>query len=171
MPDLITHVSMAHLILRGIDSLQRRLSFFQSDAIWLYYLGTILQDLLTRPVNILFPSAIHWTIFLHTPLAMTVVHLMLVMLFEGSKRQTAFLYLTSGSAIHFLVDALQKQVIGNNFWLYPLSWHNFSLKLFWAHEFMAVLPYLVSMIIVLETVLLWRPKMKNKIALTTKSRH
>lgn len=153
MPDLITHVSLAHILIRGFHAFKRTSLKFHAPEIWLFYMGTMLPDLLTRPVYILFPAAKHWTVFLHTPLAMLMVTLILTLCFEERTRARVFSYLASGALIHFLADALQKQVIGNNFWFFPFSWHNFSLNLIWAHEFMVVLPVVLGSIVFMEAMI------------------
>ncbi|MFC1718855.1 hypothetical protein ACFL6S_34705 [Candidatus Poribacteria bacterium] len=69
MPDLVTHISAAYLVRRGTKSIA------QAGA--LFYLGVILPDLLTRPVNILLPPLYWFVMPLHTPLALTMVCLLL----------------------------------------------------------------------------------------------
>ncbi len=69
MPELVTHISAAYIVSRGTKSITQTAALF--------YLGAILPDLLTRPVNILLPPLYWFVRPLHTPLALTMVCLLL----------------------------------------------------------------------------------------------
>jgi len=148
MPDLITHITISHLIRRPFDLLSsaQPLSSVHS----LFYLGTLLPDLLTRPWYILFPVTRDWTVFFHTPFGMLITSGFLALLFSPSLRRSVFLHLICGAGLHFLLDSLQKQITGNNFWLFPFSYANYSLGLAWAEEFMYYIPLWIMLVVLLE---------------------
>ncbi len=149
MPDLITHTAVAHLLARSFSSY--RYSIKRWDLHFLFLLGTMLPDLLTRSFYILFPSLFHWIIFFHTPIAMLIVSWMAAALFTVTRRRAVFISLYSGALLHFLLDALQKQIIGNNFWLYPISWFNFSIGIAWPGEIMHFIPLWLVAVLLLES--------------------
>jgi len=148
MPDLITHSIFNHIVRRFYDIKKNHSPF--SGVIIFFYLGTILPDILTRPVYIIFPETHDYIIFLHTPAAIFFFSLLLVQFLNDNIRKAAFINIIAGSYLHFILDALQKQVTGNNFWLFPVSWHNFGYGLFWASQYLSFLPVSIFILIVLE---------------------
>ena len=149
MPDLITHVALSHLVIRPFDL---GASNSKPFSIWiLFYLGTMLPDLLTRPWYILFPVTKDWTLVFHTPLGMLITSGCIALLFTPHLRKSAFLNLIGGGGLHFLLDSLQKQIYGNNFWLFPLSYKNFEIGIAWAEDFLNLIPLWILLIALLES--------------------
>ncbi len=159
MPDLITHITFSHLIRRPLDLLPSARSFASVHS--LFYLGTLLPDLLTRPWYILFPVTRDWTVFFHTPFGMLITAGFLSLLFSPQLRKNAFLNLICGAGFHFLLDSFQKQVTGNNFWLFPFSYKNFGLGLAWAEDFLNFIPLWIGLVILLE-LWLWKRRENNR---------
>ncbi len=148
MPDLITHTLVSHLLRRPLD--WRSASRPWQGLRPLFYLGVLLPDILTRPFYIIFPVTKTWTIFLHTPAGALLACLLLTRLLREDLRRSAFFWIAGGALTHFALDALQKQVTGNNFWLFPFSWKNFSLPLLRPEDFMALIPLFLGLTLVLE---------------------
>ena len=148
MPDLITHVTLSHVLRRLFDLAngQKPVNHFRI----LFYIGTVLPDVLTRPFYIILPINIDWTVALHTPLGALLSCSIFALLFEVKIRKIAFLNLTGGAGIHFLLDSLQKQVSGDNFWLFPLSYKDFSFGLMWAGDIIPLIPLWIGLVIMLE---------------------
>ncbi len=147
MPDLITHVAASHLIRRGVEFSRRRpipLHFCT-----LFYLGTILPDILTRPFYILFPATHDWTIAFHTPVGMLFTTGFLAMFF-GRDRRNIFIALFTGAMGHFIVDTLQKKVTGNDFWLFPFSWKSVGWGVVWADDLIPYIPIWIGIILLIE---------------------
>lgn len=149
MPDLITHVALSHLVIRPFDL--RASNPEQFSIRILFYLGTVLPDLLTRPWYILFPVTKDWTLVFHTPLGMLITSGCIALLFTPRLRKSAFLNLIGGGSLHFLLDSLQKQIYGNNFWLFPLSYKNFEIGIAWAEDFLNLIPLWILLIALLES--------------------
>jgi len=148
MPDLITHVAVSHLIRRPYELAKHKVGLpFRS----LFYLGTILPDILTRPFYIIFPATYNWTFPFHTLLGMGLTTLLLSQFFDAAIRKRAFINLAGGATLHFIVDALQIQIHGNNFWLFPFSWKNFSYGLATAGQMIEYIPYWIIGIIIFES--------------------
>ena len=168
MPDLVTHVTVAHLfrLLRGRIRNHRDIGM----NLLLFYWGTILPDLLTRPLYILFPETHHWLLPFHTPLGMGVFSLMIAVLFPVNLRRSAFLNLFGGAMFHFFMDLLQKQVIGNHFWLFPFSWSSRGLGLAWPHEIMKLIPIWIILIILLDGERGWKSIKKTSNHISTHKR-
>lgn len=148
MPDLITHVAVSHLIKRPFE-----LRYTEKQMVpfrILFYLGIVLPDILTRPWYILFPVTEDWTVFFHTPLGMLLIISLISLFLEPSLRRKAFINLSAGVGFHFLLDALQKQVTGNNYWLFPFSWKNFGYGIMWADEFMDLIPVWIGLVVLME---------------------
>lgn len=157
MPDLITHVALSHLVRRPFDLTQK--ADTTAPFRFLFYLGTILPDILTRPWYILFPVSHDWTVFFHTPAGMLVTTGLLALFFESALRKKAFISISAGAGIHFLLDALQKKITGNDFWLFPFSWKSIGWGIAWADEFMDLVPLWIGLAAVLEIfVYFWERK-------------
>ena len=157
MPDLITHVAIAHIIKRGSE-----FTFFQERSAAfrvLFYLGTILPDILTRPFYIIFPATHAWTFPFHTPFGMFVICTLIAQFFEKAIRKQALISLMTGALLHFLLDFWQKQIIGGYRWLFPFSWKTVGIGCFWADEIIPLIPVWILAVIVIEScILCWNKK-------------
>jgi len=156
MPDLVTHTAVAHLLRRSIDL--KKYSRADSRLRVLFYLGTILPDILTRPWYILFPSTHDWTLPFHTPIGALLICALLALFFESRLQKRAFAWLASGTVLHFLLDGLQRQVVDNNLWLYPFSWKDFGYGFLWAGEIMRFIPVTLGLVVLLEIGMAFRRK-------------
>ena len=145
MPDLITHVALAHVIKRPFD-LKKSHTPFRA----LLYLGTILPDVLSRPFYILFPNTYDQIVFFHTPVGMLLTISLLVLFFEPAIRKGAFINLTAGAGLHFLLDAFQIQTSGNNYWLFPFTYTNFGYGLFQAGDLIPFIPLWIGLVAAME---------------------
>lgn len=150
MPDLVTHYAVAHLA--------GRRCWRPVTAIFL--LGTLLPDLLTRPIYILLPQT-YWLVMpLHTPLGILIVNWMMAILFHPDDRRRIFVALAGGAILHFALDALQRHLIAGYFWLWPFSWWTTERGLFWPEDSLLVAPTLAVLVAVLEIALYfkWRTR-------------
>jgi hypothetical protein len=130
MPDLLTHLCAAQLLRRGL--LARRFPLFA--------LGTILPDIISRPIHILFPSAYPFVQPLHSPAVCAVYCALVSLLFVPPIRREAFACLLAGAALHLALDACQRQVGPEYLWLFPFSWRPGSIGLFWPEQALFLLP-------------------------------
>lgn len=159
VPDLITHISAAHLLRRGYEA---RYGYFTSKYMVLFYLGSILPDLIARPATILFPQT--WILWLtmpaHSPIGCLIISYIIVLLCKENFRNICFKFLAFGCIIHFALDIMQKHVLNGSYYLlFPLSWFVFNIPLFWPSDsVIAVIPLLL-LILCIELVRL----MKNDI--------
>jgi hypothetical protein len=80
---------------------------------------------------------------LHTPIGTIFVCLALVQLFHRAFRMDAFKWLYGGCLGHFALDLLQATINGYGptlepldgyHWLYPLSWFDFQIGVFWTED-------------------------------------
>jgi len=159
MPDLITHVAISHLVRRPYELTRRNRDMMPFRS--LFYLGTILPDILTRPFYILFPATYNWTFPFHTFLGIVLTILLISQFFDTSIRKRAFLNLTGGMGLHFLADGLQVQLHGNNFWLFPFSWKNFSYGIATAGQMIEYIPFWIIGIILFEVIIYWIQKSRQ----------
>lgn len=147
MPDLITHVAASHLLYRFAEIIkQRKISV---SLISLFVLGTILPDILTRPLYIIFPVTHDWTIAFHTPMGMLLTTGFIAMWFK-QQRKSIFITLFSGAMCHFILDACQKKVADNDFWFFPFSWKSYHWGIFWADDVILYIPFWIAIIMVFE---------------------
>jgi hypothetical protein len=162
MPDLITHVAVAHLIKRPFEVTypSKDLTRFRI----FFYLGVMLPDLLSRPWYILFPRIQDWVTAFLTPFGALLACGFIALLFEKPLRFGAFRFLLSGSALHFALDCLQKQVVGNNFWLFPFSWKTFGIGLFWTGDAIPFIPLWVALVLLMEGILYFKKRRSRRLA-------
>ncbi len=140
MPDLITHYAVAHLIGRR----------WWRPAISLCLLGTLLPDLLTRPVYILWPQT-YWLVMpLHTPMGILIASWLVTLLFRREDRRVVFVAVLLGALLHFALDALQRHLAVGYFWLWPFSWWTTERGLFWPEESLILAPWLALGVVLLE---------------------
>ena len=151
MPDLITHTAIARL-LSGPFEFRNRSPHRLPLGIFLY-IGVMLPDLMSRPWYILSPSVHDWVVAFHTPFGMLTACAFAALFFERSLRAGVFGRLFLGTVLHFAVDCLQKQVTGNNYWLFPFSWKNFGVGLFWADDAIPFVPVWIALVLLMEVIL------------------
>lgn len=148
MPDLITHVAFTHIASRpfiwGTQSLSSNACRI------LVYLGTLLPDILTRPFYILFPISNNFFTPIHTPFGMFIVTFIIILFFESQIRLQSYLFLNFGVFLHFLLDATQKKIIGNNFWLFPFSLKDFHWEILWADDYVNYIPQTIMIVLTFE---------------------
>jgi len=160
MPDLVTHMAFSHLMIRGFELTKNRPRFGSFRT--LFYMGTILPDLLTRPWYILFTDTHDWTVAMHTPVGAVLVCAILSLLFEASLQKPAFLFLTGGAMSHFLLDAFQKQLIYNNYWFFPLSWKAVGWGIAGAGTIVEWIPVWLGIVLIFEVSVWTIQKIKNR---------
>jgi len=160
MPDLITHVAVSHLIKRPFElkSAEKSATAFRI----IFYFGTVLPDILTRPFYILFPAIYNWVIFFHTPAGTILASAFVALFFETTIRKKVFINLVTGAGLHLFMDALQKQISGNNFWLFPFSWKDFGFGIAWPGEIMYFIPLWLALVILMEMWIYFWGKKTNK---------
>ena len=140
MPDLITHCSVAYLF-----------KWIFRDKLALFVLGTILPDLLTRGLFLIFPFLVPFLTPLHTPLVLIFVCYFLCLFFQESIRKGVFVALLSGSYLHLLLDLFQIHIGKEEYiWFYPFSWKSYEIGLFWPETSVLTIPLWLILILVLE---------------------
>lgn len=153
MPDLVTHMAVAHLLKKPL-----RVSKFEA----VFFAGTVLPDVLTRPFSIIMPGS-YWFVYpLHTPLVLVLVCLLISYFFEQGIRRAIFLALLTGVFLHLVLDLFQKHLVGVNYWLFPFSDLNVEIGLFWQDDSIYAIPLLLALIIILESRLLMKRKGEHK---------
>ena len=141
MPDLLTHYTAAYFLT------PKRL--FPRHRV-LVYLGTILPDVITRPIYILMPSLERYTVAIHTPVFMLIFCLLLSEFFQSPKSAKVRAFLLFGVGLHFFLDFFQRHFIGGYYWLFPFSWDYFEIGLFWPETPLLLSPLWLLMIAVSE---------------------
>ncbi|MFH1941821.1 MAG: metal-dependent hydrolase [bacterium] len=148
MPDLVTHIAFSHLVRRPFEIKQSGKSHLPFRI--LLYLGTILPDITTRSLYIVFPSTHDWTYPLHTPVGALVLCGIIALLFESSLRKKAFANLSTGAGLHFVLDSFQKQLIGGYPWLFPFSWKPIGIGLLWSDDILQYFPVWIAVVVIVE---------------------
>jgi hypothetical protein len=110
MPDLLTHVAIAY----GVQRCSSKL--FSTS--W-FLVGTILPDVMTRPFNILFPSASWFFMPFHTPAGLLLVSSLISEFFPAFMRRLVFLSLIGGASLHLFLDLFQRHS-GGGYYLFPV---------------------------------------------------
>lgn len=143
MPDLVTHTFSAYLL--GYHRVLR-------DVRWLFYFAVLLPDLITRPIYILRPQWLDFTVAMHTPIFMVFVCLLLAELFDETLRKPARRALLAGCGLHFLLDLLQRHLASGYFWLFPFSWKSFEVGLFWPEATLPLVPVWILAMVCFEVI-------------------
>ncbi|MBN2410411.1 metal-dependent hydrolase [candidate division KSB1 bacterium] len=141
MPDLLTHYTAAYFLTRSSAFLRFRAVF---------YFGTILPDIISRPVYILFPKLAVYTVAMHTPVFLFILCLFLTELFHKEIKENVRNYLFMGVLLHLILDLLQKHHVGGYFWFFPFSWKTFEIGLFWPDTPLQLTPVWISLILMTE---------------------
>ena len=131
MPDLLTHLALAEGVRQGIRP--------EAQTSWLL-IGTVLPDILTRPVYITFPSTVWFVMPLHTPLGLLLVCTFISRCVSPPQRQQVFNHLAVGAALHLLLDICQKHMGGGYALLFPFSWSSFEIGLVWPETSLYLTP-------------------------------
>ena len=150
MPDLLSHLLSARIAGTALRSNRRG---------WLVMLlfGALLPDLLTRPFYILWPATYWFVNPLHTPVGIFLTCLALSEFFIPAQRNVAFVMLLAGSALHLLLDLLQKHEHGGYALLFPFSWDRLEFGLFWPEQTLWGLPFWL----LVYGLILWRNKYRK----------
>jgi hypothetical protein len=141
MPDLVTHTAAAYF-------LSRHQSFERFRV--LFYLGTILPDILARPVHILFPQLYSYSIAIHTPIFLLVFTFLFAEFMHPSIKKETLKYLSAGILLHFFLDLFQKHIDAGYYWLFPFSWTSFEIGLFWPELPVSLIPLWCALVVVTE---------------------
>lgn len=144
MPDLVTHTAVAYL-------LSNHKRFFRFRAF--FYFGTILPDIITRPVYILKPEYFQYTTGLHSPVFIFVFILFISELFRNECRGYVRIYMLSGALLHFILDAFQRHLVGGYYFLFPFSFSTYNWGLFWPETAVQLFPFWIASIAIIEIII------------------
>ncbi|MBN2357032.1 hypothetical protein JXO59_13025 [candidate division KSB1 bacterium] len=150
MPELVTHAFSAYFL--GYHRWFRPVR-------WIFYFAVLLPDLLSRPLYILRPQWVGYTVAVHTPIFAFGVCLLLAELFAASIRNRVRWALLSGCALHFLLDLFQRHLESGYIWLFPFSWESFEIGLFWPEAPLRLVPIWIGLMILFE--LIWWQRQKR----------
>ncbi|MDZ7315953.1 MAG: zinc dependent phospholipase C family protein [candidate division KSB1 bacterium] len=143
MPDLITHAVSVYPFCK--------LRHFKRYRLFLL-IGVLLPDLLGRPIHILFPRLMPYTLAVHTPVFMIVFILLLAEFFEKGERALVIKFTAAGVLCHFILDMLQRHIGSGYFWFFPFSWKSFEWGLFWPEDSIKWIPLWLILILAAEAV-------------------
>lgn len=150
MPDVGTHVVSAYLLGNRLKA--KKLAIFLA--------GSIVPDLLTRTFYLFVSGQVYYYVYpLHTPFGLFFAALLCAQFFR--KRLLFFKWFSLGILFHLFLDLLQKKIYPDGYsWLFPFSAQSFHIPLFWPHESLFILPFLLipACIIVLIKKIKRKPK-------------
>ncbi len=140
MPGLATHVLAAYLV-RGAAGIR---------PLALFLLGTMLPDILSRPLFFVIPGLYWFTKPFHSVFVAVLVCLLFSYFFPEEGRRQAFKILLAGALLHLFLDLLQISIYPGYRWFFPFSAYSFSLGLFWPEEALLALPFLALASLILR---------------------
>jgi hypothetical protein len=149
MPDLITHSALHYALSRS-----QRFDRFRI----IFYVGTVLPDILSRPIYIINPFLYPYTVAIHTPVFMVLFCFLMAEFFVISIRKPVRLYLLAGVFLHFGLDFFQRHIESGYLWLFPFSWQTFEIGLFWPETPLMLTPVWVGMVAVMEGLRFWQKR-------------
>jgi hypothetical protein len=165
MPELLGHIAAAR-IARAVPPLSHLMKneagLVDGHRTALYYLGTILPDLLTRPFTILYPPSRAYVAPLHSPFCCVLASVVLARAFAPPLRARAFKLLAVGAIFHQLLDLIQKQIGDGYCIFFPFSAHGPTAGLLWPDQTLWLSPALVLVALALA----WRER-KNEVRSNT----
>lgn len=135
MPDLATHTVLGYFLV---------CRWAPGPTAFLFLIGNMLPDLLTRPFYIFFPDAYWWVYPFHTPAGILVFNWGASGLFCSRDRFAVFWTLTAGALAHFGLDAFQEHYGWGYLWFSPFSWWFKSGGLFRPEDALAMLPWFIG---------------------------
>lgn len=142
MPDTLTHLLVAIPIAR---------KFFQRPWRYIFYLGAVLPDLLSRGLSSLFKNVHDYFMPLHTPVGLMVFVIFFMAFFEKHYWKKVSFYLSMGVVSHLILDALQSHDYSVAYlWLFPFSWRSYKGGLFEPHVSLYFLPILLAIVFFME---------------------
>ncbi len=125
----------------------------------LFYMGTILPDIMSRPFYILFPVTREWVFLYHQPIGFILISIMFTLFFNPAIWKKVWINLMAGGMLHFLLDSFQKQIASGIAWLWPFSWQAYGYGLMEAGDILNYIPLWIILIVIMETgFYLWRKK-------------
>ena len=144
MPDLLTHTAFSYFVARPHRFVRYRAIF---------YLGTILPDIISRPIYILKPELFPYTVGIHTPVFLLLFGCFMSLFFESEIRASIRNWLFIGMALHLFLDFFQRHLSGGGyFWLFPFSWKSFEIGLYWPEQPLKFIPLWLAAILVTEVI-------------------
>jgi hypothetical protein len=131
MPDLLTHIAVAEGCRRAT----------KSDSLGAWFLvGTVLPDVLTRPLTSLFPG-LYWVVApLHTPIGLCIVCALISKFLPRQRQVEVFYNLIGGAGLHLFLDFFQTHLGSGYYWLFPFSWASYEYGLFWPEASIYLMP-------------------------------
>ena len=152
MPDLATHMAVGYLATAGRRNLSR-------PALTLFLFGNLLPDLATRPFFAFFPHYRWLFAPLHTPLCVVLMCMILARFLEPRLRRVGFGALLLGSLLHLIVDSLQTRCVDVYGTLFPFTWKDLYLPVFWPDSVLWIMPLVVAAALLLAAVRCWRERL------------
>lgn len=147
MPDLLTHYLTAKIITGKSET----------KAISLFFVGTILPDVLGRAPSIIITNLLgkydcHLDWFLavfHSPLILLLACFSICLFFEEVLRKSVFKFLALGITLHLGLDMLQKTFTPHSryLWFFPFTFKSFNIPLFWPDQSIYFIPVLLMIAI------------------------
>ena len=134
MPDLVTHSPLAYFF--------RETSKFPRNPV-LFYIGTILPDILTRPFYIVDAGIYPIVRPFHTPVVLLFICLLASFLFTEGSRKTVFFSLLGGSYLHILLDLTRRHILPEYHLFFPFSWKTVEFGFLWSESWFNILPFLI----------------------------
>jgi len=159
----MTHLATTHLLRRTWEYTQGK-EFTPQQAASLY-VGGCLPDFISRMPGVVtgllhtagsisrgtYISSQYVLESFHAPIPVAIAAYFLALLLPETGRSRHFMLLAVASALHFLLDGLQTTLgATSEAWLFPFSWMSWHLNLFWPDQSILALPWLGTVIIILE---------------------
>jgi len=143
MPDLVTHTFTAYFF--GLHPRCRRFR-------WIFYLGVLLPDLISRPIYILWPQWGGYSAATHTPVFAFIFCGLLSEFFAAPLRSPVRLALWAGCGLHFFLDLFQRHIGAGYYWFFPFSWKKYELGWFWPESALPLVPVWIVILLASEMV-------------------
>jgi hypothetical protein len=140
LPDLVTHASLTVLAIAAA----RRARRYLAPAL----LGSLLPDLLSRPLTMLGPATFDLGRALHAPLVTLAVAGALALAYPPGRRRAVAVAIACGCFAHQAIDLLQHTVDPGYPLLAPFSWRTFPQGPFHTEASLAVMPLLLLLAVV-----------------------
>ena len=158
MPDLVTHILFTHIITRFPNLIKNKFLNYYNEYKVLIFIGAILPDLVSKPLQFIYMGFYNFTLPLHSPFCVTLACILISNFFYVNNKKSTFYTLWLFSMLHIFLDSFQRGMNPGYQLLFPYSFERIGLNLISSEIFI----YLVVVFLFISIMIELSMYFKNK---------